>query len=484
VPHTFRAARAENGSGKHDWAHWSAMLEEWIRFHQAAHGKAGPEGRGAIVDRAEDETEAYRKLQKELWKGAEAELEDLGARVERIEASIAKLADKKGAASVLEAARQQLARGAAELSAILAVKDSEAFGPTQRTRIDNAKKDLDAALSGIADIDREAQIWALLDAESVAAVRQLFQELPPIKSALMELITARPEVFKEDAIGGGRFAEQLLEHVRGGFVTSQDLPGLVQFLQRIKNKVFEWKMSGFSHSGCASMLTALNHPGLILRLIEAARRGQPFPLPSLYPGDGPATLRPTEDLANGFRRAFSTSWLPGATLSYERGFLRAIVEELKPSVLPPDRPAARCDPVAVALSRLTGTDVRYGWAFKLKTGKDLIEALESQQGEGIAMADVRIAIPNQGSMHLHFPVFHSYDPASRTVVMEDFSFPGRRLPVEGLTFPDDRDLRPAIYYRPHPGIEKFLTLDLQRASRPAQTRSFTWGEEESRKSRY
>ncbi|MBK7861697.1 MAG: hypothetical protein IPJ65_24395 [Archangiaceae bacterium] len=122
--------------------------------------------------------------------------------------------------------------------------------------------------------------------------------------------------------------------------------------------------------------------------------------------------------------------------------------------------------------------MRYAYAFNLKTGDDLVAALETQGGEGLSMADVEFTDRSGKRTFCHFPTFSDYDPATRTVALQDFSKAPRRVSVEGLRFSEKGDTRPALYYRAHPGMERFLTPEehpTRESYRPPA--KLGWGED-------
>jgi hypothetical protein len=125
--------------------------------------------------------------------------------------------------------------------------------------------------------------------------------------------------------------------------------------------------------------------------------------------------------------------------------------------------------VAVGLSKLTGQDVRYGYAFNLKTGADLVEALRSQKGEGLAFGDIEANL-GTGMTHLHFPVFYDYDAKTKTVAVQEWMRGERRVPVDQIQFQTVGNARPSLFYRPDPGMDRFLTPEHQSNWRYLQSR--------------
>jgi hypothetical protein len=295
-----------------------------------------------------------------------------------------------------------------------------------------------------------------------ASLKAVSERVPEAGPVLDTLVQRRPELFDgNDSVTGERFAAQLQSHLENGYLRAADAPGFVSFLKRLEDSTFSVRRAGYSHSGPLVMMTALQHPGLVLKLTEAARDGRSFPLRSLYDGDGPGQLRPTPPLANAFQQSWASGI--GPVHGYELGLIEAVVRHLRPSHLPSDRPAERCDRVAVALSKLTGQELRYAWAYNLKTGDDLVQAMSSQGREGLSMADIGMTDRFGDRRKSHFPVFHDYDPKTHSVAMQDFSNRLTRLSLDGLRFDDYGNTRPALYYRPALGMEKFLTLDEQAA---------------------
>jgi hypothetical protein len=301
---------------------------------------------------------------------------------------------------------------------------------------------------------------ASLGAQDAAALAEVAAFDPAIASSLNLLASARPEVFAEvDSITHQRFSDQLRDFTRE-HLTRADVRGFAEFLKRVALRQFDWRRGGYSHTVTSAMNTVFNHPGLILELIAASRENRTIPVKSVFEHDGATGLRPTGDLKAGFQPVESVDTLPAAELGYERGFLRALRDELSPKWTPPNRFGGTCDPIAVALSKLTGQSLRYGYAWNIRTGADLVEALATQNGEGLAFGEVGVTYAGK-TKSIHFPVFYDFDPKTRTVAMQEWTRSERRLKVDELSFATKGEARPAIYYRETDAINRFLTPENQ-----------------------
>ena len=378
----------------HNWNTWEPVLPSWIAFHQAAHGKPGiaapPKG---IADIGREGLQAYRA---ELVKRRG----ELGKAAELFAASgpeIGRAAEVLAARSYLpfefpQGARGKLAAAPARIGALVQYAQQLAADPevplhAAEARIEAIGEELDDLNSLANQVSR----WHIgkrpaavppdpaapdrLASEDRANLEEVFRRVPDAGKALLQLVTQRPQVFSQvDSATGQRFSAQLKDFVERGSLKAEDVPGFCEFLSRMATRRFDWRRGGYSMAVCSAMNSVFNHPGLILQMIEAARNNERLPVRAVYDGDGARALRPIGDLKAGFRPVEATDELPPASLGYERGFLRALVDELAPSplTLPVDRFAKICDPTAVALSKLTGQDVRYGYAFKLRTGEDLV----------------------------------------------------------------------------------------------------------------
>jgi S-formylglutathione hydrolase len=485
APLTLRVLSKEGAELKHNWELWAQMLETWVSFHQSAHGKAGkPKVPGGVKDVAA-----------ELGPKHAAELE---ARREQVQAELA--AAGKDALATRQAARDLIAAAA----------DFQPFEPgamarQQLTRVIDAAPQLADRAKAIATtprvlhvqehlagvVTREVQELASEVGEALrrmnggvgtrpalpvaapgaigklpeatrAAVEAVFAAVPETRAALELLATVRPELLtRHDPKSGGAFAEQLRAFVEDGKLAKDEGPGLAEFIRRMAVRRFDWRRGGFSRSTCSAMLSVFNHPGLILNLVRAARDGNDYGVQGVYSGDGARKLPPKDDWKAGFHPVGATHDLPGAALGYERGWLRAVVQDLPASAhsLPKERFAALCDADAVGLSKLVGEQVHYRYAFNLRTGDDLVKALATQGEEGLAMADVKIRLGKDEPWHgLHFPVFYDYDAKSGTVAFQHWEQGERRIPVKDLEFFVDGKDGPAIFMRgPESALHDILT---------------------------
>jgi hypothetical protein len=316
-------------------------------------------------------------------------------------------------------------------------------------------------------IEADPKSLERLPAPSRQALAAVLEAVPQARPALELLATARPEVLtRVDPVTGKRLAEQLGDFVRAGVLLPDEAPGLAEFIRRIAVRRFDWRAAGFNPSVTSSMNTLFNHPGLILDLVAAARADRSHPVSAVYEGDGTAELGPrtgaAADFKAGFRQVGTSNQLPGSALGYERGFLRAVQMDLAPDgrSLPRDRLSPLHDSVAVGVSKLTGQEVRYGHAFNLKTGQDLVDALQTQKGEGLAFGEIGADL-GSGMMRLSFPVFYDFDPQTRTVAMQEWTRSERRIPVDAIRFDTCGNGRPSVFYRPDPGVDRFLTPQTQ-----------------------
>ena len=119
----------------------------------------------------------------------------------------------------------------------------------------------------------------------------------------------------------------------------------------------------------------MNHPSLILSLIEHAKSDIDYKVEKVFDDDTITELEPMDDFKNAYQpvdeevRYGLQDDLKSAELGYERGYLRTLVDELAPESynLPKDRFAKRCGPIACALTKLSGEEIRYDYAHNIKT---------------------------------------------------------------------------------------------------------------------
>ena len=113
-------------------------------------------------------------------------------------------------------------------------------------------------------------------------------------------------------------------------------------------------------------------------------------------------------------------------------------------------------PVAEGLAKVRGREVQYGYAFAIKSGRDLEEALLTQGTEGLAMADTKISYAGAPFVSVHFPVFYGYDAKTRTVLMQEWSRGPVRMNLDDLKLDEV-----SLYFEPHKDLERFLTPEKQ-----------------------
>jgi S-formylglutathione hydrolase len=474
APLTLRVLSKEGSELKHNWELWGQMLETWVSFHQGVHGKAGkpkvPSGvkdvaaelgpkhdaklearqaavKGKLDAAVKDALAARKAAQALLPEAVDFQPFEPGARAQhQLHAAIARapqLADRaKAVAStprklhVLESLAEVLAREVRELE----------------LEVEEAQRRINAGL-GERPVRPAAAPGAIAKLPEAArvALQVVMEKVPETRGPLRLLATVRPELLtRDDPKSGGNFAQQLHDFVEDGKLAKGEGPGLAEFIRRVAVRRFDWRRGGFSRSTCSAMLSVFNHPGLILNLVRAARDGNDYAVKGLYSGDGARKLPPKDDWKAGFQPVDGTHDLPPADLGYERGWLRAVVQDLSASShsLPKERFAALCDADAVGLSKLVGEPVHYRYAFNLRTGADLVKALATQGEEGLAMADVKIRFGKEMGWHgLHFPVFYDYDAKSGTVAFQHWEQGERRIPVKDLEFFAEPKDGPAIFIR-------------------------------------
>lgn len=490
IEHTAAVLKSDTGGPlAHNWKAWEPMLETVIGFHQAAHGKPGipaePEGIRNTIDEAKRElataTASHATKLQERLTSLHQEAAKLEQRIGALQSQLEQRLpfERWLGPKVTDHTRWVLGKAQHEASEI---KRQHLPAHALEARLDALDRELEGIRSNVAQVEgwrlgsppvlpHDPRALESLSPETIAQLKHVSGLGPGVAEAMYRLVTARPHLFKgADSVTRLPFAKQLSDFVTDGLLTQADLPGFVEFLNRIAERRFEWRRDGYSHTVMSTMNAVFNHPGVVLDLIRSAREQEPFPVGTVYEGDGASELRPLGDLQAGFRPVEPVDDLPPARLGYERGLLRGLRDVLapNPSSLPPGRFAKLCDPIAVALSKLLGQEVRYGYAYKLVTGEDLVAALDSQHGEGLTFGDVDVKIPGSGWVPLHFPVFYDYDPATRTVALQEYTRGERRVSIDGLEFATKGERRPAMFYRPDPGLEPFLTPE-HHPRRPLQT---------------
>ncbi|MBK7864785.1 MAG: prolyl oligopeptidase family serine peptidase [Archangiaceae bacterium] len=489
IANDFHFYRKPEGELGHNWDSWEPSLEETIAFHQASFGKPGAAAAVPFEDDGAAALKAHQKSIKDRWSAITETATELRTESTAMAGQARRLLGPASSYLTYERSLVYELEGVAEDAPRIAQ-----HAQTLEQGVDGAMP-LHAAelvvekLIDVTDSNRRklagvkhfmigrAPTHAATDPKSFEVLSDFdrkelesaISKVPGLREPLLKLATLRPKVFEEtDPLTTVRFSELLNFFVNSETYRETDAPGLAEFVDRMAVRRFDWRRGGYSHSVCTAMNTVYNHPGLILDLVMAARSDEHYPVSAVHDKDGARSLRPLGDLQAGFSEVEKTGWgkdtLPPAQLGYERGLLRAIVDELasEPKNLPPERFASLCDPVAVGLSKLIGQEVRYGYAFNIKTGDDLVAAVKSQGDDGLAFADIEISSPEHGPVHLHFPVFYDYDEKTRTVAMQEWQRGERRISVDGLKFADKGDARPAIFYRPHPDLERFLTPEYQK----------------------
>ncbi|HEY4220478.1 MAG TPA: hypothetical protein VGO62_04030, partial [Myxococcota bacterium] len=297
-------------------------------------------------------------------------------------------------------------------------------------------------------------------------LRAAIRAVPELAQGIAKLATVRPAVFLgEDDITGLNFAAQLHAFVGSDqFSAKKDARGLGEMLDRMAERRYDWRRGGFSNAVTATMNTIFNHPGIVLSLTSASRRDETLQFPTFYPGDPATRLRPMGDLQSAFSRVDQTDsdmgHLPGAELGYERAILRIVRDVLCPPAdsMPDTRAFGQRTnmPVAEGLAKLRGREVLYGYAMNIKTGDDLVAAVQSQGKEGLAMSDMKLGY-NGKLESVHFPVFYDYDDKTRTIEMQHWGAGPVRLKVDGLQLDDV-----GVYYEPTQGMAPFLTPEKQK----------------------
>jgi hypothetical protein len=302
------------------------------------------------------------------------------------------------------------------------------------------------------------------------ALGPILERWPALARSAAKVEETLPNIFTEpDPQIGRSFAETLVEMVAQGRIRE------AHEIERLFNTLGDPKqfrqMPEFSHTTMLANALLETRPVLALDLMRAAQDGRDYPLAHVYGGDGPDAIpmgssQPhAHALANGLWPVGDM----GAGISLERGLQMVARDVLKPSVLPPyGIQKGRCSPAAVAFSRLFGEPIRYERAYGIKTGEDLVKALEHQGRRGLAMSNVMVASPDlpRSPRNLHFPRFFDFDPKTRTVAVQiwihtdsDLQYHRYiRVHVDSLSFPDfNPDRRPSIYYTPAPSIDGFIT---------------------------
>lgn len=477
VPHELKVYGGDTDK-KHNWDTWATLFPSWIAFHQETFGKAGDVKLKGVVDLTADVTkergEARAKLEKEL-----------AGRIDTMARQIPSLTSDDRAHEVISyseskryvhrplAALQEGIDGVKRDLQTLEGKPLHVLearvGPLEG-RVSELQMRLErgrSSLIGVTPAPVQAAPGALekLPGNVLADLKAAMSAVPELAKPLAKLATVRPGVFiGNDDMTGVNFAKQLREFVTSDvFDAKKDSRGMAEFIERMAERRYDWRRGGFSNAVTATMNTIFNHPGIVLTLTTASRRDQALEFPAFYAGDPATKLRPMGDFKAAFSNVSGTDssfgHLPSADLGYERAILRMVRDELCPpkDSMPDTRAFGQRTnmPVAEGLAKLRGREVLYGYAMKIKTGQDLVDAVLSQGKEGLAMSDMKLGY-NGKLQGLHFPVFYDYDPKTRTIEMQHWGAGPVRLKIDGLQLDDV-----GVYFENTPGMQKFLTPEKQ-----------------------
>ncbi len=463
---------------KHNWDTWAALLPSWIAFHQTTFGKAGKVALKDVVDVTDmvkvDRDAARHKLEKDLAKRMDA----IGRAIPSLtddERSREVIGYSEGRRSVyrplaqlqdgIDDAKRELAGLKGKPLHVLEARVSRLEGRVGelRERLERGRR----SIMGSTPPPVRALPGAIekLPGDVQADLKAAIAEVPELANPLAKLATIRPSVFVGvDEITGVSFAKQLRTFVKSGvFNPDKESRGIAEFIDRMAERRYDWRRGGFSNAVTATMNTIFNHPGIVLNLTTASREGETLEFPTFYAGDPATRVRPMGDLKAAFSRVDETDsdmgGLPGAELGYERAILRIVRDVLCPpkSSMPDHRAFGQRTnmPVAEGLAKLRGREVLYGYAMKIKTGDDLVKAVQSQGKEGLAMSDMKLGYNGQ-LVGIHFPVFYDYDEKTRTIEMQHWGAGATRLKVDGLQLDDV-----GVYYEPTAGMQEFLTPEKQ-----------------------
>jgi hypothetical protein len=495
-------AQPSDGASRaaHNWDLWSRTLDQVISFHQSAHGPASKPELDPVFVRSDEALLSARAAEtanrvarinqraeqlRASLPGVSKELAELRVPTHRPfeTESVARLRDgQKNAGAVVDQARAELDALAAEGDSLppfareqrLAAVENKLKAPFVAHRaalLGNGPEPISTNPAGLRALPEPVQ----------ANINALLERMPEARDALAQLANRSPQLLgTNDALtkAGGTFAKQLNEHVANGFLkTDAERAGFVEFIRRIAHREWNWRSDGYSHTVTSATAIPFNHPGLILDLIEAARTGKPMRFKPAYKGDTatPAFERGDPSLGDfvaGFGRVDQTRDLPAARLGYERGFLRLVRDTLAPKSdrLPPNWFGVTCGPIAVAMSKLLGKEVQYGYLHNLTTGADVVEALKSQGPYGLALADAWVKVGDGPTTWLHFPQFSDFDPKTNTVELQEWTRGRQRVKVDELSFVGERNARrgepqpPAGYFLVgpgHEGINAFWTPEFE-----------------------
>jgi hypothetical protein len=465
---------------KHNWDTWSPLLPSWIAFHQKSFGKPG----AVDLEGVKDVTDTVRA---DRSKGLKATEQELRERAGKLSAQIPAITDAEQALSLITYSEPRrsiarpladLARAGEEIKQVVRALEREPHVHVLEARIGKAEGLVEEhasrvrrarnAFVGTAVLQVKAKPGALdaLPGPAKADLGKVLEIIPEMRGALEKLATVRPGVFAgKDEITGLAFSAQLRDFVKSKhFDEKKDRAGLVEFIDRMAERRFDWRRGGYSNAVTAVMNTIFQHPGIVLQLTMASRKDDTLKYKTFYPGDPASTVKPMGDLESAFSRVDSTDsgfgGLPSADLGYERAILRIVRNALCPPAesMPDTRAFGQRTnmPVAEGLAKLRGREMLYGYAMNLKTGDDLVKAVLSQGKEGLAMADTKISVRGGPFENVHFPVFYDFDPQTRTIEMQHWSLGATRVKVDELRFEDV-----GIYYEPHADLEPFLTPEKQ-----------------------
>jgi S-formylglutathione hydrolase FrmB len=323
-----------------------------------------------------------------------------------------------------------------------------------------------------------------LSKDARSDLRALISLVPEVGQAVYTLAKHRPELFAgEDKLVGRAFARGLLDFAKNELRnTYEDREGFAMFLDRMLKREWYWRRDGYSNSVNAATSIAYEHPGLILEMITAGRQDRSIPVHGVYDGDGQRRMMANDneftrgDANAGFSHVDDTRsrheerWLPPARLGYERAFLRVVEDELRPSTssIPKHRGWGKfCGPVSIAMSKITGDKVFYGYCSDIEDGGDIEQMLKLQSPYGLSFSNVDVDPGDGIYRELHFPMFNAYDPETRTALLQDYRSRPQRVKLENLRIRPGKNMMGerskdiGVYYRERPGMDEYLTPERQ-----------------------
>jgi S-formylglutathione hydrolase FrmB len=488
----------------HNWDFWSKTLPLTVAFHQRAHGGTAPKPSinskfklrdSELLEGRKAERAARSAKVTETVQTMNRALPALARHVSQLELPTPRPFEAPGLTELrsIQANAATVAKGLQRELDEVELGDKPLFAKEQRVNelAQTGRRPLDlvdahvlgvgspristdpAGIRGLPPtVRRDVEALIGLRPETAQPLAQLANRNPALLASV-DAMTTFP----------GTFAAHLLEHASKFITSPKEVEGFATYLERMAHQEWDWRRTGYSHTVNSATSIVFDPPGLILDLIEAAKGQKFIEFSKAYEGDGGSKALTWNDRSRGdFQAGFGPvdqAWsgdsaLPSSPLGYERAFLRLVRDTLgaHPDSLPKDRFGRLCGPIAVAMTKLLGKEVQYGYLYNLKTGEDLVGALATQGSFGLSLAEAWVRVGDRPTKHLHFPRFSDFDPVTRTVEMQEWGMGRQRLKVDELTFVGDEGARrdepqpPAGYFLVNDGIRRYWTPEKQPNAKP------------------